>query len=127
MERPKPTAEQLAQLIEQSVAESSFLSASSDEEADRHWQLLVSMLRHIAQDSNISNVAIARETGYNDTNVSRIFNLRYCPSMKVFLNVAKACRVNFFFESKDAKTDLNILMERAMADLGRRPDKLPKN
>lgn len=94
---------------------------------DQQWKLFVSLLHQIAIDNGITNEQIAEETGLHSSNISRMWSLQYSPSIKQFLVVAKACRVNFFFESKEAKTDLNILMERAMADLGRRPDKLPKN
>lgn len=94
---------------------------------EQQWRLFVSLLHQIAIDSNISNEEIARRTGLHSSNISRMWSLSYSPSIKQFLQVAKACEVNFFFESKSAKTELNILMERAMADLGRRPDKLPKN
>lgn len=100
---------------------------SEESELDRQWKLFVLMICYIARDSNISNEEIARRTGLQSSNISRIWSLKYSPSIKQFLQVAKACEVNFFFESKSAKTELNILMERAMADIGRRPDKLPKN
>ena len=94
---------------------------------DQQWKLFVSLLHQIAIDSGITNEQIAAETGLHSSNISRMWSLQYSPSIKQFLQVAKACKVNFFFESKEAKTDLNILMERAMADIGRRPYKLNKN
>ena len=94
---------------------------------EQQWKLIVSLLHQIAIDSNITNEQIAAETGLHSSNISRMWSLQYSPSIKQFLLVAKACKVNFFFEAQSAKTDLNILMERAMTDLGRSPDKLPKN
>jgi hypothetical protein len=60
-------------------------------------------------------------------NVARVFGLKYSPSLHTFLEIAKAVGVNFFFEDKDGKSDLNLLFERAMEQLGRRADRLPKN
>lgn len=94
---------------------------------EQQWKLFVSLLHQIAIDSGITNDQIATETGLHSSNISRMWRLQYSPSIKQFLQVAKACKVDLFFESKDAKTDLNILMERAMADIGRKPDKLNKN
>jgi hypothetical protein len=47
--------------------------------------------------------------------------------LPTFLEIAKSIEVNFFFEDKESKTDLNLAMEKAMETLGRIADKLPKN
>jgi hypothetical protein len=44
----------------------------------------------------------------------------------MFLQVAKAVKVNFFFEDQESKVDFNVVMENAMEAYGRRPDKLLK-
>lgn len=49
------------------------------------------------------------------------------PTLPTFLEIAKAIGINFFFEDKESKTDLNLAMEKDMEALGRRVDKLPKN
>jgi len=56
-----------------------------------------------------------------------MFQLKYCPSLQNWLKILKAVEVNIFFEDRESKTDLNKLFESAMVELGRRPDKLPKN
>lgn len=43
------------------------------------------------------------------------------------VQVANAIGVNFFFEDRESLSDLNLAFERAMEQLGHRPDKLPKN
>ena len=53
--------------------------------------------------------------------------MKYAPNIDTFLKVAKAIEVNFFFEDRESKTDLNLAMEKAMEQLGRRVEKLPKN
>lgn len=85
-----------------------------------HWRILVQLLKEIAEEKGITQLEIAEKTGYQRSNISRVFSLRYTPRLDVFLNIAKAVGVNFFFEDKDSTTDLNILFERAMTALGRR-------
>ncbi len=84
------------------------------------WKILVQLLKEIADEKGISQMVIADRTGYTQSNISRIFSLRYTPRLDVFLNIARAIDVNFFFEDKESKTDLSVLFERAMTELGRR-------
>ena len=94
---------------------------------EQHWMLLVLLLKHIAKEKGITQEVISDVTGYNQSNISRIFALRYCPSLEVFLSIASAIGVNLFIEDKESKTELNKVFEKAMEELGRRPDKLSKN
>lgn len=91
------------------------------------WKLLVLILREIAESKGITQMDIADKTGLLQSNISRCFALKYKPTLDTFLQIAGAINVNFFFEDKDSKTDLNQCFERAMEQLGRRVDKLPKN
>lgn len=94
---------------------------------EQQWKLLVFLLDEIRQQKGITQQQIADETGLIRSNISRFFSAKFTPDLNNFLIIAKAIEVNFFFEDKESKTDLNIAMERAMETLGRRPDKLPKN
>lgn len=94
---------------------------------EAHWQLLVLMLRKISEKKGITQTEIAERAGLIPSNVSRVFSLQYCPNMRTFVAIAQAIGVNFFFEDKDNQTDLSQIFEAAMNELGRRPDKLPKN
>ena len=94
---------------------------------EESWKLLVLLLRKIAEAKNISQNEIAERTGLKQANISRLFSLKFPPSMRVFLKVANAIEVNFFFEDRESKVELNVMFEQAMTELGRRPDKLPKN
>lgn len=96
---------------------------------ERHWQLLVSILKNIANQKNMSNNEIAKITGYNRSTIGRIFDLQFCPKLQIFIDIARAVGVNFYFEdqNEEGTTDLNQAFEKAMTDLGRRPDRLPKN
>jgi transcriptional regulator with XRE-family HTH domain len=89
--------------------------------------LLVLFLKEIAAQKGISINEIAERSKMEQSSVSRFFSLKFKPTLPTFLEIAKAIGVNFFFEDKESKTDLNIAMERAMEELGRRVDKLPKN
>ena len=91
------------------------------------WQVIVLVLKEIATDQSISQQEIAEKTGLLQSNVSRIFSLKYCPRFDILLAIAEAIGVNFFIESKNSDTDLNKLFEQAMTELGRRPNNLPKN
>ena len=94
---------------------------------NEQWKLLVLILKEISESKNISQTEIAEKSNLLQSNISRFFSLKYTPRLDTFLEVAKAVGVNFFFEDKDDKTDLTKVFEKAMTELGRRPDKLPKN
>ena len=93
----------------------------------QQWQLLVLLLKEIADQKNITQNEIADKSGLRQSHISRFFSLKYCPNLDTFLKVAKAIKVNFFFEDQENKADLSIMFEKAMVELGRRINKLPKN
>ena len=94
---------------------------------NEQWMLLVLLLKEIAGQKSISINEIAEKANMEQSSVSRFFSLKFKPTLHTFLEIAKAIEVNFFFEDKESKTDLNLSMERAMEALGRRIEKLPKN
>jgi transcriptional regulator with XRE-family HTH domain len=85
-----------------------------------HWQLLVKMLQLVAEEKGISQKYIGEKLGMEQPNISRIFRLESSPTLKTFIGIAQVLGVNFFFEDKDSKTELNKIFERAMDELGRR-------
>jgi len=91
------------------------------------YKILVQLLKEIAEERGITQKVIAEKTGYKQQNISRVFSLKYSPRLDIFLNIAKAVGVNFFFEDTESKTDLNILFERAMTHLGRRGSSISEN
>lgn len=91
------------------------------------WKVFVLLIKRIAESKGITAEEIATRTGLHGSHIRRMFQLKYCPSLQNFLTVLKAVEVNIFFEDRENKTDLNVLFEKAMSELGRRPDKLPKN
>lgn len=94
---------------------------------DNQWKLLVLLLQQIAEQKGLTQQQIAEKSEMHQSHVSRFFALKYAPNMDTFLKVAKAIEVNFLFEDRESKTDLNLAMEKAMEQLGRRVNKLPKN
>jgi len=94
---------------------------------ENHWQLMVLMLKDIAEQKNKTHQDIADDTGLHRSNVTRFFGLKYCPNLNTFLLVSRSLQVNFFFESQDSETDINRSFEKAMEQLERRLDKLSKN
>ena len=94
---------------------------------NEQWMLLVLLLKEIAEEKGITQNEIAEQTGMIQSAVSRFFSLKFKPTLDTFLQVSKSIKVNFFFEDQEDKTDLNLCFEKAMEQLGRRVDKLPKN
>lgn len=94
---------------------------------NEQWKLLVLLLKEIAESKGITQNEIAEKSEMHQSHVSRFFALKFPPNLNTFLKVAKAIKVNFFFEDQENKTDLNVSFEKAMEQLGRRADKLPKN
>ncbi len=99
----------------------------NNQNQNEQWMLLVLLLKEIAEEKGITQNQIAEQTGMIQSAVSRFFSLKFKPTIDTFLQVSKAIKVNFFFEDKDSKTDLNKCFEKAMEELGRRVNKLPKN
>ena len=94
---------------------------------NEQWMLLVLLLKQIAENKGITQNEIAESTGLIQSNVSRFFSLKYKPTLDAFLQIAKAIKVNFFVEDQEDKSDLNVCFEKAIEQLGRRSNKLPKN
>lgn len=94
---------------------------------DEQWKLFILILAEVAKDKKITQLEIANRTGLHPSNVNRFFSMKYAPTLPLFLKMCRAVGVNLFLDNKDSDTDFNQLFEKAMAELGRRPDMLPKN
>lgn len=101
--------------------------SNENQNQNEQWMLLVFLLDEIRKQKAITQQEVADKTGLIRSNVSRFFAAKFAPDLKNFLLIAKAIEVNFFFEDREGKSDLNQAFEKAMETLGRRPDKLPKN
>lgn len=96
---------------------------------EQHWKIFVLLLKEIAIEKigNGWQTELANRTNFTQSNISRMFGLKYSMSLPNFIIIARALNVNFFFEDKDNQTDLPALFNIAMDKLGRRPENLPKN
>ena len=81
-----------------------------------HWQVMVLLLEEIAKEKlGVGYQSqLAELTGLKQSNISRMFSLKYTPTLETFLTIAKALKINFFFEDQESKTELNVMFERAM-------------
>jgi DNA-binding phage protein len=100
---------------------------TKNQNQNEQWMLLVLLLKQIAEQKELTQEIIAEKADMHQSHISRFFALKYAPNMDTFVNVSKAIGVNFFFEDQESRTDLNLAMEKAMEQLGRRVNKLPKN
>jgi len=91
------------------------------------WKILVLFIAEIAREKHITHEMIAQRTGLHRSHVTRFLSVRYCPTLETYLKLLKAVEVNIFFEDRESNSDMNVLFEKAMYALGRRPDKLPEN
>ena len=94
---------------------------------EQHWKLLVLLLQEISSQRGLTQADLAQLTGLKQSNISRLFSLKFSPNLKTYMVLVKALELNIFFEPLDADDDLSRAFENAMEQLGRRPDKLPKN
>ena len=94
---------------------------------NEHWMVLVLLLKELAEQKNTTINEIALHSGIQQSHVSRFFSLKFEPKLGTFIKIAKAIKVNFFFEDQESQTNLNLAMEKAMEQLGRRIEKLNKN
>ena len=95
---------------------------------EQHSKLLIITLKLIAKEKGLTYQDIADKTGLKQSNVARIFSLKYNASLPNFIAIARAVGVNFFFEDKENKiSDLSVIFNKAMDELGRNPDNISKN
>ncbi len=95
---------------------------------EEKWQSLVLVIKQIAKDKGITNAVIAEKTGFQQSNVNRMLNAKYPPKLDNFITLCQTVGITLFFEDKEGNTDLNLAMEKAINELGRRPNNnLSKN
>lgn len=59
----------------------------------QQWELLVLLLKKTAREKGITQHEIAERTGLQQGNVARTFALKYCPTLKTFIQIARALDV----------------------------------
>lgn len=103
------------------------MSEKNEQANEHHWRVLVLLLKEIAEQRGLTQGELAEMTGFKQSHISRLFSLKYAPSLRTFMTVVHALQLNVFFQTRKDNDDLNQAFERAMEELGRRPDTLPKN
>ena len=93
---------------------------AQNQNQNEQWKLLVFLLDEIRKQKGVTQQEVADKTGLIRSNVSRFFMAKFAPDLKNFLLIAKAIDVNFFFEDRVDKTDLNQAFEKAMETSGRK-------
>jgi DNA-binding phage protein len=66
----------------------------SEKYTDQQWKLLVTQLKDTAAAKGITQQQIAEATGLHQSNLSRVFSLRYCPTLDMYLRIAGAVGEN---------------------------------
>lgn len=94
---------------------------------EKHWKILVLVIKQAAANKKITARQLSIRCGVSPSTITRIFDLDFCPKLDLFISMARECGINFFIEDQASDYDLSIWFEKAMTELGRRPDKLPKN
>ena len=64
----------------------------TEQQADERWKSLVLSMRKAAE--GITQEEISIKTGFKQANISRIFNLKYCPTLRTFSEIAEAIGAN---------------------------------
>lgn len=82
-----------------------------------HWKIMISMLEKIRKEKKISFHDLELKIGKKKQNIWRVMQLKYQPSLGLFLDIATALEVRFFFEDKEDKTDLYEMFNKAIDQL----------
>ena len=84
---------------------------------NNQWQLLVLLLKEIATEKSITQEMIARRTGLIQSNISRIFALKYRPTLDTYMKLAEALEVNVEVVDKEDKVNMDACFFRAKTTL----------
>lgn len=97
---------------------------TSKEEAAKsaHWKLLVLMIYFTAKSKNITHDELAQRAGVHRSHVTRVFGLKYCPSLDIYIRLTNAVGLRLFMEDmdEDYQAELNDLFEKATDELNKR-------
>src|SRR5690606_33351494 len=92
-----------------------------------HWKAFALFLEKAMEHKGMNRTQLAEKIGVHSSTIKRFFELEFCVKFDVVLAIIHALELNIFFESRDESAELNKWFEDAMEQLGRRPDRLPKN
>jgi len=92
-----------------------------------HWKLLALFLENAMLGKGMNRTQLGEKVGVHSSTIKRFFELDFCLKFDTVLAIAKELELNIFFETRDQSAEISKWFEDAMEQLGRRPDKLPKN
>lgn len=92
-----------------------------------HWKAFALFFKNAMDAKGLNQSQLAEKVGVHRSTLKRFFELEFCLKFDTILAIVHALELNLFFESRDDSAELNKWFEEAMEELGRRPDKLPKN
>ena len=92
-----------------------------------HWKLLALFLENAMRGKEINRTQLASKVGVHSSTIKRFFELDFCLKFDTVLAIAKELELNIFFETRDESAEISKWFEDAMEQLGRRPERLPKN
>ena len=84
-------------------------------QSNEHWQLQVFVIKNIARAKGITQDKIAEATGIQRSNVSRVLNLKYTPTIKTLNLIAQA--VDSYITVDGNGVDMNAVTTNAKAEL----------
>lgn len=98
-----------------------------DTPQSEHWKVFALFFKNAMEAKGIKPSNLAAKIGASPSTITRFFDLEFCLRFDYILKIAHALELNIFFETRDESAKINKWFEDAMEELGRRPDKLPKN
>lgn len=92
-----------------------------------HWKAFALFFRNAMKAKGMNQSQLADKVGVHRSTLKRFFELEFPLKFDVVLAIVHALELNMFFESRDDSAEMNKWFEDAMEELGRRPDRLPRN
>lgn len=91
------------------------------------WEVFALFFKNAMEAKGMKPSQLAAKIGASPSTITRFFDLEFCIRFDYILKIVNALELNIFFETRDESAEINKWFEDAMTELGRRPDKLPKN
>lgn len=91
------------------------------------WKAFALFFKKAMESKGMNQSQLAEKVGIHRSSLKRFFDLEFALKFDTVLAIIHALELNIFFETRDESSNLNKWFENAMEELGRRPDKLPKN
>lgn len=100
---------------------------NSKNNTGEHWKVFALFFKNAMEAKGMKASQLANKIGASPSTITRFFDLEFCIRFDYVLKIVQALELNMFFETRDESAEINKWFEDAMEELGRRPNKLPKN